>query len=515
MQNFRLWTPVANAFDAYRRRVVAEPDSIYEHTWRLIHIHESLVVTLGIALATRLLSLWKDQESLQDDANRLRRKVTGLSTPGDPSDEGLSSGDACLDGYIKPWIDLLKSYGSAVADGSSEYCAAIRSYISEKPEQPLAFIEAWKKIAEVPQVFLGSLSRADRYDAINTLRNKLAHVPVPHKILQDLHWGLRQEVFGLMSPEYKSKSDSPDDDFEAKKWHKPLHGQLVAGKFFVTGSAVFGQHELQGIIQDRALVSMSVRGDSEEHWPVAPFVRVDAELKVSLLFLLSDFRTDPSSDVFKGEYHRFAAEMLPVQKESVRQALVADWIPSSSIPAKMLDSIATEVPVLDVGGAHPTHSEFDIVETQSSYSLRRIGDEAFRVREFPRAVQAFEALSLANDPVNYNDVAKSKHGGALWRVAEGYGADTEKKTLALEKAITLLDQASLHRDPSYKARAYYEKSKALWHLWRLNGLRDSLERSLESAERAASLQNEVSFISWFEKVRDDLGSQGFNHSDDE
>ncbi|MCW6053219.1 hypothetical protein K4039_24910 [Lyngbya sp. CCAP 1446/10] len=44
---YRLWTPVANAYDIYRRRLIANPEAFYEHTWRLIHIQESLIVTLG------------------------------------------------------------------------------------------------------------------------------------------------------------------------------------------------------------------------------------------------------------------------------------------------------------------------------------------------------------------------------------------------------------------------------------------------------------------------------------
>ncbi len=111
MADFRLWTPIANAFEAYRRRIMAEPGAVYEHTWRLIHIHESLVVALGAALATRLLSLWcKDTDSLAE-LNRLRRRVTGLSSEEDPdTDLALSNGEACLDGFIKPWIDLLNNF---------------------------------------------------------------------------------------------------------------------------------------------------------------------------------------------------------------------------------------------------------------------------------------------------------------------------------------------------------------------------------------------------------------------
>lgn len=30
-KQYQLWTPIANAFEAYRRRLVAEPKAVYEH----------------------------------------------------------------------------------------------------------------------------------------------------------------------------------------------------------------------------------------------------------------------------------------------------------------------------------------------------------------------------------------------------------------------------------------------------------------------------------------------------
>ncbi|MBD6617971.1 hypothetical protein FNW02_19610 [Komarekiella sp. 'clone 1'] len=33
---YQLWTPIANAYEAYRRRLIKSPTAIYEHTWRLI-----------------------------------------------------------------------------------------------------------------------------------------------------------------------------------------------------------------------------------------------------------------------------------------------------------------------------------------------------------------------------------------------------------------------------------------------------------------------------------------------
>ncbi len=317
-KQFRLWTPIANSFEAYRRRIVAEPKAVYEHVWRLIHIHESLIVTLGIGLATRLLTLWTRTDPASAEANRLRREVTGLAVPGVAElDVDLAQGEpSCLEGFIKPWIDLLKDFAKDAAEIDCPFCKSLALYLMEKPAVPLAFSEPWKRVAEIPQVFVGELSRIDRFDAINTLRNKLAHVPVPHRILQDLHWGLRQELLSLLAADYKPQSDSPSRDYETKKWHEPLRGRIVCGSFVLVGSS-FVQEDSQLPASSVYFEAQPLDDRPDDRWCVSPFVRVDEELKVSLLFLLNDIRTDPSSLEFRGEYHRFAAEIQPVQKETV------------------------------------------------------------------------------------------------------------------------------------------------------------------------------------------------------
>jgi hypothetical protein len=502
MADMRLWTPVANAYEAYRRRLIADPSSVYEHLWRLIHIHESLVVTLGAAFAGRLLALWKDDPATLTEANRIRRKVTGLSSPTDPDSE-LSNGDACLDGYIKPWIDLLKDFSSREIPNATPFCNAVAEYTNHKPDQPVAFLEGWKKISEVPQVFSANLARIDRYDAINTLRNKLAHVPVPHKVLQELQWGLRQEILALLTPDYKSTNDSVASDFETTKWHPVLRRRLLFGKHFVNGSA-FGL--LPSTEQDKSgdsLFYWQNGNDSQnaEKWKISPFVRIDAELKVSLLFLLNDIRNDPTSEDFKGEYHRFAAELMPVEKDRVSSSIVAEWIPIAP-PKPPVQS----PPSLESNGEQTSADSVDPIAANQSfdghspYELRSIAESAFKVRDYGRAVAAFKALADSDDSIRYNDVARSKHGGALWRYAESEIDSIDDRNKMLDDAIELLDTATQHRDPDYRARAFYEKSKALWHKWKHDSNIEVLQLAIRCASDAATLQYEPAYVSWFEKL---------------
>ena len=82
---FYLWTPIANALDAYRRRLIADENAFYEHIWRLIHIEEALIVTLGAAIATRLMENWLDDPDRQAELNELRSIVIGIAPTGSDS----------------------------------------------------------------------------------------------------------------------------------------------------------------------------------------------------------------------------------------------------------------------------------------------------------------------------------------------------------------------------------------------------------------------------------------------
>src|SRR5438067_2162901 len=165
---YRLWTPIANAFEAYRRRTLAEPGAIYEHIWRLIHIQEALVVTLGSCLATRLIHLWSDSPSTRSQLNRLRVALTGISSPDEDSDLA-GSGQSCLEGSIKAWIDLLQAFGRDPMDPTCPFCKAMAEYLSDTSQGQLAFLDAWKRIAPIPPSYNAELPRVQRFDAINAL----------------------------------------------------------------------------------------------------------------------------------------------------------------------------------------------------------------------------------------------------------------------------------------------------------------------------------------------------------
>jgi hypothetical protein len=133
---FRLWTPVANALEAYRRRVLRDPNATYEHIWRLIHIHEALVATLGAVLSTRLLQGWQSIVENQGRLNRLRSMVTGL--PEDTDAVPQSTAEFCFSGSVKAWIDILQVFGKGDSLPTCTYCGTLSEYLMDKnPEKVL------------------------------------------------------------------------------------------------------------------------------------------------------------------------------------------------------------------------------------------------------------------------------------------------------------------------------------------------------------------------------------------
>jgi len=193
-----LWTPIANAVDSYRRRLLIEPSAFYEHTWRLIHIHEALVVTLGTALATRLFTLWDEQPNTIIDEDLIiqtKKIITGLNPNQEDPSKNPSSG--CLSGSISEWINLLNSAKNFNLSTPCPFIENLKNYIEKFPEisnnNSLAFLNDWERIAPVPLSYREQeLTSIKRFRAINELRNKLAHVPISARILPNLHKNLRK-----------------------------------------------------------------------------------------------------------------------------------------------------------------------------------------------------------------------------------------------------------------------------------------------------------------------------------
>lgn len=505
MATHRLWTPIANALEAYRRRVVIEPTAEYEHIWRLIHIQEALAVSLASLMATRLAHVVHDPFDAKLSA--MRSALTGVR----PDAEGADDDDidpSPWGGSIGGWIELLRGFGETALRDDDPFLLALATYLSSTPNRSLAFGDAWARIAPVPGTFREpSLNRVGRLGAINSFRNKLAHVPIPQRLLADIHRGLRVEVLDGLTEKFNPERDVAAPGFVATSYREPLVGVLYYGKTFLTGANEIGVDQNRIVTATAVEAAFGTDADAVR-WSVDPFIRIDGEAKASLLFRVNDLRREPGATGYDGEYHRFAAELEPVTYAPVPGEVIAAWIPRSSPQPAIQPSPApiqgVQLPV------EAAESRRLIVPAQGipskSRQLRHKAEAAFAQRDYPTAVNHFEALAGLGETPEYNDVAQSKHGAALWRAAERASDDRSLRE-CLERAVELLAGAERHRDPRYSARSAYEASKALWHLWRHTGERDSLRQALGAAERAVSRSPQEAFISWEARVRSDAARE--------
>jgi hypothetical protein len=179
-----LWPSIHAAVDVYQRRRAsgAEP---YELIWRLIHICECTIITVAAAATSRVAQVGKKQEFL-----KLRERCYGITW--NTEEESIEKGVGALDGSIDKWIEVIQAVSLSETEGSG-FLSALRSFLvsseSEESRIDLAnFARAWSRACDVPpSVTQGHVSVKEAFQAINSFRNRFAHVPFPYDQLQDIY----------------------------------------------------------------------------------------------------------------------------------------------------------------------------------------------------------------------------------------------------------------------------------------------------------------------------------------
>ena len=474
----RLWTPIANSFEAYRRRLIVEESVYYEHIWRLFHINESLIVTLASAVATRVLDIWKTDRNKFENEESSILHIQNILTGLDRNDSTKDPKNGCFSGSMNEWINLLNATKNVRLKDSEPdpFINEINQYINEEITEPLSFLDDWGKITSShsnPTLTGNKLTRLQRIKAINELRNKLAHVPISWRILPKLHSNLRKEILILMTPEYQ-KYNSPSEDINTTKFHPALCGKIIHKQAYVTGSN-FGKEVNKYEKNTNCLLEWQNWQNDEVSlsWNGSPFFYFDEEFKVSLLFRILNLSYDLED--LEGEYYRFAAEIEPVQKIKLDRDQVEPLLPP--LPKQ------------------PNNIDVDT----NCLALRNKAETAFNNRDFKESVKYYGEISQKCGN-SYNHVAKSKHGAAMWRLAN-YSTDSiDERKKQFKNAIALLEQASEHIEIGYKAEAYYQQSKAYLHLSRIDyqNKKQYLEKALEAIRKALTFVFTPKYIGWYE-----------------
>ena len=284
-------------------------------------------------------------------------------------------------------------------------------------------------------------------------------------------------------------------DIVNQKWHTSLCGQIFDQNAYVRGSSMFGKPLTDETHQNKKGVYWEWNPNKNERitWRASPFVYFDDELKVSLLFRVTNLSYDLDVNP-TGEYHRFAAEVEPVQRRDISVDDIKSWLPEkpSPEPTEARDTS-------DTNDAIDTPESLKLEESNPVDNLRTKAEDAFKNRNYKEAVVCYDEMARQN-LYNYTHVAKSRHGAALWRLANFSTEDIETRKKNFLRAIDLLDEASKHRDIGYQAEAHYQKSKALWHLAEIDSENKEklLDTAKDEAEKALGLALEQRYIGWYE-----------------
>jgi hypothetical protein len=469
-----LWPSIHSAVEVYQRRRASAADH-YELIWRLIHICECTVITLASASISRLREMGENQEYL-----KLRERCYGISW--NSTEASLEKGLGALDGSIDKWIEIIQ-YVSGLDIGNSRFLTALRMFLvgptscsSDEPHShcidlaPLT--RAWSRACDVPpSVVPDKVSVKDTLQAINSLRNRFAHVPFPYDQLQDIYRELEVCTFRFFEiPPSAANEESP-----------------LSGSFALKDSILRGpgyRHTPDSWLTVDRETFVWGKNTEQELWDARPFVFLD---KMMRPYLLSRLKNEAGS----WEYTRYLAEANAVYGLSSPDLLKLLPRPEEA------DYRKDEPPPKETT---PIEREGHVAET--ILSNREDAFAAVRRRDFEPAIGFWKA-----------EVDQKPYYHSGWQrlgfAQREYGVDLmdserERAEQLLRESIGSFNHATEHNDPQYKAEAYYNRSKAHWRLWRLTGDSKEFEHAVDDAQTAASCFYDHRFVSWSEFLKENV-----------
>lgn len=461
--NNLLWPPIADALDTFLRRRQNEAGP-YERTWRLIHVWESVEVTLSVAALSRLCV----DKAPADFLRRVREHFYG--TYWDETTRSFRSSQGAADGSIDQWINILDEL-SKIENLGGVFLPALRSFLEEEAIDLSALVTAWGRACDVPPDARESkkykVKQAMRH--VNSLRNRLAHVPFPHDPLGDLAEALgsvTQQLFGI---------DPPPSSHEKDGHSSPLTGALRVQRSFLHGTHRETLDD-DGPPDLHLVFPVKKKGDLET-WRAGPFVYLDAMVRPHVLTRVKGFDAC--------EYTRFRAEANAIL---INDSTGIEAVFSRPKQDEYTKEEEVEEPIAIRSGGEPQAISMDEAI------------EAIRREDYDKAITFFS--QLAQSRPDYH-VGFLRLGHAQREKGVRLALDDPESALGLlQQAAENLEKAGGHRDIEYQAQALYERSKALYHLARL-GAQDSdfSAAALSAARRACELHRDPKYQTWLEHLQ--------------
>lgn len=454
-----LWPPVADAVDTYLRRKGA---GSYETAWRLIHVWESVGITLAVGALSRLSATDGSREILR----RVREHFYGAYW--DETTRSTRTVQGAADGSIDQWIAILDEI--AKSDGlTGAFLTALRSFLDAETMDLSKLVAAWGRTCDVPADARDSrryrVRQAMRH--VNSLRNRLAHVPFPHDQLDELAASLEdvtQQLFGL--------------DPLPSSHEKEGNSSALTGAFRIQSSFLHGTHretlEDEGPSSLQFVFPVKRRGEVDS-WDAGPFIHLDAMLRPHVLTRVKTLDAC--------EYTRFRAEANAI--------LIKDNVGiERDFPRPRQEDYRKQEDPDGSGGA-------PAVPTQMGEMDQAI--DALHREDYDAAIAILTDLSQRRPGyhVGLLRLGYAEREKAVRVAATNRGDAVE----LLRSAIGHLENAAKHRDVEYQAQAIYERSKAHYHMVRFNAVgEDSYETALRDARRACYLHGDPKYQTWLEHL---------------
>lgn len=498
-----LWPQIHSAVDVFIKRRAAEADS-YELTWRLIHIWECVIVTLAQASIAQLLTI----DGHDADVRAIREKAYGRTW--NEVDGTINVRGGALDGSIDKWIEILE-YISTIESAQSSYLKTIANFLnsetdtdsSESDENnrtmeraPINFsplYSAWSRACDVTKGTPNSETNVkSALKAVNSFRNRFAHVPFPYDPVQGIYKALEQ-----CTEEMFAAPNAADN-----------HKGALSGAIAYRQSVIQGSNTLENTITQADCDATFVHGlkgnTADEHWPAKGFIHIDRMLRPYVLTRLRD-------DEGLWEYTRYLAESNAVITKTDSSFFSVFPIP---IEADYVESTVDEGEdsTLDNGAGNSpadvdnSPADVDSSEQETKRSVSNMGEAnlAIRSRDFESAIDYLEER-VEKQPqyhVGWLKLGQARRELAvdlLHDAAEEEPSDSRDRVLKLlNDSLDAFDNASHHRERRYKAEAFYNKSKSYFRLWQIDSSWEHFEKAIESAERASKDYPEAKYESWIE-----------------
>ncbi len=459
-----LWPPIADAVDTFLRRHHNRADP-YERAWRLIHVWEAIEITLSVAAISSLCDRRDDAELLR----RIREHFYG--TYWQQTTGAFKSSQGAVDGSIDEWINILDEIAKA-GTLKGTFLPVLKPFLDEGSVDLSALVTAWGRACDVPpdvrETRACKVRQAMRH--VNSLRNRFAHVPFPPDSLEELAEALETITEQLFSIEPVPHSH------EKGGRSSPLTGALKVQRSFLHGTHREIVEEDTGA-ELQLVFPVKRKGDGIENWASGPFVLLDSMLRPHVLTRVKEF------DVC--EYTRFRAEANAI---FIRDSVGLD----SLLPRPMQSEYQPK----------EEHEEI-VIPVASSSQPREVtmteAIEAIRLENYDTAISFFEDLTSKRPTYH---IGWLRLGYAQREKAVRIKTDrSDEPVQLLHGAIKSLEKAAKHVDPEYQAQALYERSKALYHLFRL-GKHDepTLEPAVQDAQQACQLSGDPKYQSWLEYI---------------